>query len=1092
MDYDLFISYASPDLELAQALQRRLTDEGFSVWFDKARLNPGCDWHKEIEAGCEAARVILPILTPRWKQSEWTRYETYGHDLVIPLVFEGEFLVKDPGGDVDEKASISTPPLRHLQNDTIDSQRMDDHEWPRLMAVIRSALATPILGPGKRLTRIRYGHTEHFVGREGKLNEIHEKLWTSPTATLTQGEVQIVTALGGVGKTALAREYADHFWRLYPQIFWIDCRLGIENEFAAVFDLLFPELSNAGLDPNQKARRAFDELNQPAARPMRLLVLDDAPDEQAVLSWIPHAGRCHTVITSRFTAWSNPHEVCKVWVLEPEAARRLLLARAGRDWEALSSDEHAAVDRVAELLGYLPLALEQAAAYIGAPGTGCTYREYIGRSQVNRKHFLSLHQSSGSTEYPWSVYATWRTTIDCLPVGSRAILRMAALMAPTPIPQALWEKSAPIVEAQAQEIGRLPDDRPPLDIQIPEWIAALERYSMVQAHGSVEDRAFSVHGLVQAVEADSITKDAVPKWIEKTRESLIAYAPDETAENPKTWPIWDGLRPHAERLVDLALTNERVEPSLLLMGSLGSLYYGKGLYDLDLRMEEKALEIARRILPPDSADLGHHLISYGECLHQLGRLAEAETAFRESLAINERLKGKDSLEFAEALNYVAIVIGHQGRVQESTILQRQILAIYAEHEQECSKHALVKSLSNLGGILLHSGAIDEAESLLLKSHELAQKHLGTEHPHTLMTLEWTGSLSVKKGEMTLAISRFRQAAAGFAKVLGQHHCEALRSAVCLATVLILAGELTEAESLLGQLLQVSERVLGFEHPYSIMAVSGLGRLLYAKRNYTAAEPLFVRALEASERVLGPEHPDTLARVKDLADLLKAEGDLAGAEPLFGRVLNSKEKNGLTEQPQFAIELNNHALLLRRLKRFDEAASMLRRAIGIDDRFLPRDNPIHAHRRNNLANIYMLADQFDAARHINAEAWSFKVGQHDVTSGRILFTCIALCWLRNVESSHYIGQLRTLLAQPELACLGNILRRWDVADVLDVLRSRLGPEKADLLLAIVSALDEPSKATDLERFDLWQSTTPVLLEVNWPDEPDRTSASQAPG
>lgn len=43
MGYDLFISYASPDLKFAEILHSRLTDEGFSVWFDKSRLNPGCD-----------------------------------------------------------------------------------------------------------------------------------------------------------------------------------------------------------------------------------------------------------------------------------------------------------------------------------------------------------------------------------------------------------------------------------------------------------------------------------------------------------------------------------------------------------------------------------------------------------------------------------------------------------------------------------------------------------------------------------------------------------------------------------------------------------------------------------------------------------------------------------------------------------------------------------------------------------------------------------------------------------------------------------------------------------------------------------------
>jgi hypothetical protein len=84
--YDLFISYRSGDLPLAEGLYDRLTRAGLRVWFDKARLRPGCDWHREIEAGCEASRIILPVLTPRWRESEWCRYETYGGEYVMPLL----------------------------------------------------------------------------------------------------------------------------------------------------------------------------------------------------------------------------------------------------------------------------------------------------------------------------------------------------------------------------------------------------------------------------------------------------------------------------------------------------------------------------------------------------------------------------------------------------------------------------------------------------------------------------------------------------------------------------------------------------------------------------------------------------------------------------------------------------------------------------------------------------------------------------------------------------------------------------------------------------------------------------------------------
>lgn len=100
MLYDCFISYASTDVVIAEAVHKRLTNDGFSVWFDKIRLSPSCDWHREIEAACESSRVVLPVLTPRWRLTEWTKYETYGAESIIALVADGTF---------DE---VATPPLK--------------------------------------------------------------------------------------------------------------------------------------------------------------------------------------------------------------------------------------------------------------------------------------------------------------------------------------------------------------------------------------------------------------------------------------------------------------------------------------------------------------------------------------------------------------------------------------------------------------------------------------------------------------------------------------------------------------------------------------------------------------------------------------------------------------------------------------------------------------------------------------------------------------------------------------------------------------------------------------------------------------------
>ena len=196
---DVFISYKSEDVAHDEALHERLLGAGVRVWFDKARLDPGCNWHKEIEAGCEASRVVLPVLTPDWQKSEWTKFETYGAEVVIPLCYEGSW---------DE---VATPPLKRYQNHRMNLHEPQEADFEKLIAAIRKLLDKPAPEKAARTAHLRYRANPYFVGREQELNQINEALHRSPTAALTQGSAHAVSALGGVGKTTLARQYAEKF-----------------------------------------------------------------------------------------------------------------------------------------------------------------------------------------------------------------------------------------------------------------------------------------------------------------------------------------------------------------------------------------------------------------------------------------------------------------------------------------------------------------------------------------------------------------------------------------------------------------------------------------------------------------------------------------------------------------------------------------------------------------------------------------------------------------------------------------------------------------------------------------------------------------
>jgi tetratricopeptide (TPR) repeat protein len=183
----------------------------------------------------------------------------------------------------------------------------------------------------------------------------------------------------------------------------------------------------------------------------------------------------------------------------------------------------------------------------------------------------------------------------------------------------------------------------------------------------------------------------------------------------------------------------------------------------------------------------------------------------------------------------------------------------------------------------------------------------------------------------------------------------------------------------------------------------------------------------------------------------------------------------------ALILNNEALQHRQQKRFDEAAACLAKAIEIEDRLLDPRHPKRAHRRNNLAIVYLLSGDLALADAASREAWTLKGPEHDMTSGRILFARCALAFARGEPATPWLGQLRTLLGREELPCLGNIAAKWDASDILDSLRERLSPDQVNLLAAIFDALnDHPAKVATLDTLPLWRNSPAVTLETPWPE------------
>jgi tetratricopeptide (TPR) repeat protein len=866
--YDCFLSYASQDFVHAETIHARLTGEGFRVWFDRARLQPGYDWHKEIEEGCETSRVALPLLTPRWKQSEWTRYETYGAEAVIPLLVEG--LWED----------ASTPPLTPFRNFCVPLASATGADWQRLFDSIREFCAREVPQKEERVHRLRYHPAKHFVGREKDLDEIHEKLFTNPTAALTQGHVQAIAAMGGVGKTTLARQYAEKFWRCYPQMFWADCRLGLETEFAAIHDILRPEPIYAALSTKDKAGWVRFEFSQSANRPRRLLILDNAEDEESVQEWIPKTGNCHTLITSRFTGWSPGIETYRVWVLEPEPARELLLRRSGR---ADTLVEREACDALTKKLEYLPLALEQAGAYVGAQSPGWGFAEYLRLYEANERAFLTK-KTPGATEYPDSVYLTWRATIDKLPQGARAILRLHAFLASTPTPVAMFVRGVDWIVKEAKLIAGeivVPVDE---DIEgagelaVRDWISSLAKYSMAQLQ---PEDSFSVHGLVHAVGWHVMGQTRV-RVLGRTTEIFLAYA-DRPSWEPESRRLWDTLLPHAVRL-NAECETLGVPQSVDLLDHTWRAYKARGDYRAAIPTSRQLLLLRDLELGPEHLDTLTAVDHLAELLYYQGDYAAAEPLWRRTFEARERLLGPDHPGTLELGNNLAVLLESKHDYEAAELLHRRIL-------------------------------------------ERKERVLGSEHASTQYSVNGLAKVLSNQGDYAAAEPLYRRALEAWEHALGPEHPDTLTAVDNLAALLSKEGDYAAAEPLCWRALETRERVQGLDHPDTLGSVNGLAVVLSKKGDYAAAEPLYRRALDSRARVLGPEHPDTLISLNNLASLLVSKGDYPTAESLYRCALERKERVLGPNHPSTLTTLSGLADLIAKVGRPDETATLRKQYIA---------------------------------------------------------------------------------------------------------------------------------------------------------------------
>lgn len=405
---------------------------------------------------------------------------------------------------------------------------------------------------------------------------------------------------------------------------------------------------------------------------------------------------------------------------------------------------------------------------------------------------------------------------------------------------------------------------------------------------------------------------------------------------------------------------------------------------------EKTLELDKKLHGQNSAEVGVDLNSLALACQHGGKFADAESYFKQSIAVFE--KGKKNFELAGATTNLALLMQETARYDQVEPLFKQALTLY---EKVGNQLALAGVLDLYANFCQLESRYSEADALYNRALTVRESVSGASSPLVADTLCELGQLHCSQGDFTKGEQELRRAL-GIARLTSANRSREVNIATALADCLrsqdkhtearalyqgaldllqtssgtknakvadalrnlaqnyVDTGDYVKAESLLVKALATDEEAYGALHPDLAVDLQTLGLVYLDQGKYEQAEQLYKRALTLTETVLGQEHPNTATSLNNLAWLYYNMGKYDLAEPLVVRALTIRQKQFGAKHPLVAKNLSIYAVILSAEGKFDEAEPLLQRAISAEEEALGVDHPDISENLKNLALLYINA------------------------------------------------------------------------------------------------------------------------------------------
>jgi tetratricopeptide (TPR) repeat protein len=642
--------------------------------------------------------------------------------------------------------------------------------------------------------------------------------------------------------------------------------------------------------------------------PRWLIIYDSADGDYSVVEkFLPPGEAGNILITSRngelkrlVLDWVN------VLAMEEDEGVTLFLRSAMLDG---SSDDvrNVAKKMVVELSG-IPLALDQAGAYINR--SGCGIDGYLKLYQKNKHKLMSKAGFKGASGYGRSAYGTWDISFQQIEQmmlreneeaktaqSAITLLRIFAFLNHENIPEELFKNAAenymndnintansdfPMTLLNHQTL--FIDEHGEWDkVQFLNGTQVLLSFSLI----SGVNHLYSMHLLVNSWSRSCMSQTEISNHYHRARALLsCSVIPDWNIDNHAFCRL---LAPHIRsnllhgqelRFQDKYYGHEYIRFSIVF-GHIGS-------WDEREKVLNAAANERKAMFGSDHLDTLKIMNELAFTYRNQGRWHEAEKLQVEVMNKQKVMLGLDNPGTLATMNNLALTYWYQGRWDEAEKLQLEVINAWEVKVGLDHPLSTLTTMNNLALTYQNQGRWDEAEKLQMEVMKARKVKLGPDHPGTLTIMNNLASTYRNQGRWDEAASLQVKVINAQKVKLGSDHPDTLITMNNLASTYRSQGRWDEAEKLQVEVMKAWKLKLGSDHPGALTSMNNLSLTYQNQGRWDEAEKLQVEVMTTSKVKLGLVHPDTLTAMNSLAHTYSNLGRWDEAEKLQVGVMEAQK------------------------------------------------------------------------------------------------------------------------------------------------------------------------------------------------------------